>query len=528
MKAGGTDVGVRPAGGLAHCRADGTVSLIREPIGDVLRRWAQRQPGAQAIVWETEAGLARMTYAELLAEAERIARVLLDRAAPGDRIGLWSRNALEAFLLEHACALSGTIFTPFNPAWTDHETRQAVELVSPVLTFVGLDSRGRSLAERAAGVFAPGSTTDLFSLRSLRPLQSKALPAVRQSDPFLIQFTSGTTGRAKGALLSHRAALNTGWVRPAGDGAGPDDVWLNAVPIHHVGGSCAVALGALSVGGSFVMLEKHDPAQVARLAEPVRATRMGGVPTMFLDLLNADAFPKGRVPLRVVTLGGASVPAALVRRVAQEWGASVANGYGQSECGVITGTTRADGVEVVATTVGRPRPDAEVKIADLASGATLECGVVGEICVKSGTMMDGYFAMPEATASVIDADGFLHTGDVGSMDEQGYVKVVGRAREVIIRGGENIYPVEVEETLAQHPAVAMCAVVGLDDERWGQIVAAAVQLKAGRSADAAELEAFVGERLAHFKIPRQWRIVQAMPMTASGKVRKIELPPLFA
>jgi fatty-acyl-CoA synthase len=521
-------------GPLAHWRAEPRVALIREPIGELLRGWAGRQPGATALLWERSTcirsgtgvirpDLERMSYAELLSASEALAHWLLEGSKPGDRIGLWARNSVEAVLLEYGCALAGSIFTPFNPAWTDYEVEHALALTTPRMLFAGLDSRGRALPERASRLARDCPVLDVAAARGLSPREPGSLPELTQASPFLIQFTSGTTGRAKGALLSHRAALNTGYVRPGCDGAGPDDVWLNPVPIHHIGGSCAVVLGALSVGGACVVLEKHDPEQIARLAEPVRATRMGGVPTIFLDLLDSPTFPKERVPIRAVTLGGAAVPPSLVRRVQNEWGASVAIGYGQSECGVVTGTRRSDDPETIATTVGRPLPDAEVKVVDRSSGETLRFGEIGEICVRSGTAMDGYFGMPEATAEVFDSEGFLHTGDLGSMDDQGLVRIVGRAREVIIRGGENIYPAEVEDALLQHPAVAMTGVIGVDDARLGQDVAAFVQLRPGKAASAEELEAFVRERIAHFKVPKHWRFMDSLPMTASGKVRKIDL-----
>jgi fatty-acyl-CoA synthase len=528
----------RRVGPLANWAAE-DVPFITDSIGDTLRNRAARQPGRTALMWNSGSNscvsLERMSYAELLRAAEHAAGWLAERAAPGERVALWSRNNVESILLEYGCTLAGLVLAPFNTSWTDFEVTHALALARPRLLFAGLDPRGGELLPRGRKLAADVEVLDIADVPRLSAANKQPLPEVSADAPFLIQFTSGTTGRAKGALLSHRAALNSAWLRPYCDGADNDDVWLNSVPLHHVGGSVTVLLGALSVGGATVVMERHDPALIASLVEAVAATRMGGVPTMLLDLLNRPDFPKHYRGLRAVSAGGAMVPASLVRRIRAEWGAAVGIGYGQSESPMVTSTLPGDDDDIVATTVGRAVPGAEVKIVHAETGATLALGEVGEICVRSPINMDGYFGNPAATAEVIDADGFLHTGDLGSMDEQGLIRIAGRARDVIIRGGENIYPAEVEDALMQHPAVLMAAVVGVDDDKWGQQVAAAVQLRPGAGAHtataaasiAAELEAFAAERVAHFKVPRQWKVVDGFPLTASGKIRKVEVEALF-
>jgi fatty-acyl-CoA synthase len=254
---------------------------------------------------------------------------------------------------------------------------------------------------------------------------------------------------------------------------------------------------------------------------------MGGVPTMWIDLLRRPDLPKD-AGVKVVSLGGASVSPQLVREVAERLGAVCQIGYGQSECSIATTTAAGDDLSTLTETVGRPLPHVELKIIDRATGRTAALGEVGEVCIRGPMTMDRYWGDPAATAETIDAEGFLHTGDLGAMAADGVCRIHGRAREVIIRGGENIYPAEVEDALLRNPAVALAAVVGVEDERWGQRVGAVVKLKPGAAADPAALEAHAAGWVAHFKVPRDWRFVDALPMTASGKIRKVELEGLFA
>jgi fatty-acyl-CoA synthase len=522
-------VSVRPGklGPKAHWPADPTVPLLRESIGELLRRRARERGDRTALFWPAGEAIETMSYADLLGRAERLGGWLAEHAEPGERIAVWSGNNLAYVIIEYACALAGLILTPFNAAWTDFEARHALALTTPAVVFAGPDARGVRLQERAQALAAGGLVLDIARAMELAPAAPRSLAPVDPAAPFLIQFTSGTTGRAKGAVLSHRAALNGAYIRPHLDGATGEDVWLNAVPLHHIGGTCVVVLGALSVGGACAVLARFDVAQLCALMRPTGATRMGGVPTMWHGILEHPDLPKSDIALKVVTLGGAYVPPTLVRRVREELGADVGIGFGQSEAPMITGTDLKDSPEIIATTVGRPLPHTEVKIVDPKTRATLDLDEVGEVAVRSPLVMEGYFNQPEATAEAIDAEGFLYTGDLGRMDAEGIVRLHGRARELIIRGGENIYPIEVEDALLEHPAVDVAAVLGVDHERWGQEVAAVVRLRSGQPASAAELEAFVGRRVAHFKVPRRWAFVEAFPMTASGKIRKTELVGLF-
>jgi fatty-acyl-CoA synthase len=517
------------AAGLAHWPAQHNITLPCETVGAMLRQHAQNIGDRPAVHFFQDANsdaLTTLSYRELLALAENCARWLAAHSAPGDRIAVWSRNALEAVILQYGSALAGTILVHFNTAWTDAEVTHALALVSPAIAFVGVDHAGRELEQRLAGL-ASCKLLPLHSISEIARTPSQhALPNVEPHHPCLIQFTSGTTGKAKGALLNHRAMLFGGSVRPICEGATEIDVWLNAVPYHHIGGTCSIIIGALGVGGSFVVLESYNRDQLIRLMPKIGATRMGGVPTMWHDILASPDLP-ATATLSSVSLGGATVPPELARAIFERLGARCGIGYAQSEFPMVSASMPSDHPDVVCESVGKPVPLVELKIIDPASGAILPYGDTGEICVRGPMCMDGYWGNPKATAETIDSDGYLHTGDMGSLAADGYLRIRGRLREVIIRGGENIYPAEIENALLAHPAVAMVAVVGVEHPRLGQDVGAFIKFHAGRDATIEELAAHADKQVASFKVPKTWRFVESMPMTASGKIRKVELEDLL-
>jgi fatty-acyl-CoA synthase len=506
---------------------DVSIPLLEVSVGDCLRETAARFAERPALLWAEGSGIGRLSYSQLLAESASIAHWILACAAPGDRIVIWSRNTIEWILLEYGCALAGTIITAWNPAWTDAECERARDLVDPCMIFAGVDVRGVDLLARASALGAAGTVHSLDALRSLASTApTRELPTITPDDLFLLQFTSGTTGRPKAAALSHRASLNSAWLRARLFDADDNDVWLNPVPMTHVGGAIALLLGAMVSGGAYVLLNRFEAGEYIRLMSLCGATRIGGVPTMFTAALDhPDWRPGTRV--RSIGLGGAQVPPALIERLRREFGAPVLSTYGQSECPLISTSLPRDDPRIATDTVGRAAPHVELKICDVLDGRQLDVGEVGEILVRSPTMMSGYLGMPDVSLAAFDPNGFLHTGDLGCIDAEGYLRIRGRARDVIIRGGENIYPAEVEDVLLRHPAVGMVGVVGVPSARWGQEVGAAVVLREGAAIDCRELEGFAATRLAHFKIPRHWRQEQCLPMTASGKVLKGEVQKMF-
>ncbi len=514
--------------GLAHWLAEQDAPPLAEgSIGDLMRRNAVVRGDRPAVFFQSPDGaVARLSHSEFLEVSERMARWLLDQVRPGDRIAVWSTNCLDYAVLLKASALAGTIIVPFNIGWADGEVSHALALTGPALLIVGKDMRGSSVWPRAEAL-ATCPIVDLDGLLAMAPSDpARVLPDVAQGDPYLIQFTSGTTGRSKGALLSHHAAVTGGQLVMGAGAPGEADVWLIPVPPHHIAGSCSIPLAALASGGAYVVVERFSTDGMIALMPKVGATRMGGVPTMWHDLLRHPDFPED-VKIDVLTLGGTKVPPALAREVEERLGATISISYGQSECGAITGTRADDDLETKAETVGPPFPQCAVKIIDPATGETLRAGEVGELCTISPATMIGYWANPEATAGAFTADGYLRTGDLASMDARGVCRIRGRTGEMIIRGGENIYPIEIEEALLTHPAVARAGVIGMPDDRLGQKVAAAVELVAGAAASIDALRDHAAGQVAHFKVPVEWRIVATLPMTASGKVRKVELPGLF-
>lgn len=505
-----------------------TVPLLEVSLGDTLRTSAARFPDRPALAWGAGDALETMNYRTMLAECEKIAFWLLDQAKPGDCIAVWSRNTVEWALLEFGCALAGVAIAAWNPGWTDFECSHALALTNPVLLLAECDTRGHSLVERAQAV---ARDTPLFRLDALRDLAASAtrrdLPAVSPEDVMLIQFTSGTTGRAKGASLSHCSVVNAGWLRAALTGADETDVYVNPAPLSHIGGAITLLPGAIMMGALYVVMHRFDAGEMLRMMKLAGATRTGGVPTMLIALLDHPDFVPGSIKLRSVGAGGAQVPQPLIERLMRDFGAPVLVSYAQSEHPIITSSTLDDTPEMLSETVGKVVPHVTAKVIDRATGRTLGPGETGEICVRSAIAMQGYYNAPETTAATIDPEGFVHTGDLGTMDAEGYLRIQGRARDVVIRGGENIYPAEVEDALLAHPAVAQIAVVGVPDERWGQQVGAAVQFREGMTVTALDLEAHAASRIAHFKVPRIWRVVDSFPQTPNGKIAKVEVEKLF-
>jgi len=518
----GTTTGTRRRiGPLAEWTAQGGDELLTGSIPELLASRAETHGDRPAMWWPQGTALTKMTYADLRAAATAVARALAGRAAPGERVAVWSRNTVEWVIVEYGCALAGLILTPYNTAWTDAEVDHATRLTTPTLVFAGTDLRGGSLVPRAAEVCGADRVLDLAGVRSwAETAEPGELPAVAATDPFLIQFTSGTTGRSKGALLTHQAALNVARERNRRDVIGPNDCWLNPVPYHHVGGSCFVILGGLVDGGAFVVVERYSPAETMGLLDHGVVTRIGGVPTMVLDAVAHLGDRAASAGIRSVAVGGATLTQHLVERIRRTLGAPVINTYGQSESPAITSTDIHDDAGTIADTVGRPVAGVDVRIVDPATGEIVPVGAVGEIQARSPYVMRGYWGMPEQTAEVMTEDGFLRTGDLASMAEDGSVTFAGRARDVIIRGGENVYPAEVEEHLLAHPGVAAAVLVGIEDERLGERVAGVVVRAPGSTVTGEELTDHLRAAVARFKIPEMWRFVDGLPMTASGKVRR--------
>jgi fatty-acyl-CoA synthase len=340
----------------------------------------------------------------------------------------------------------------------------------------------------------------------------------------MILFTSGTTGKPKGVVLRHSGIVNNARLSTARIALDPGAVWLNVLPMFHIGGSVTMTLGCFANFGTQVLLSEFTADAMLDALARYGVNVTMAVPTMMHAMFQSERFATTDFSaLQVIVTGGTAIAPELVREVRQRFGVDVMVLFGQTEAGgCMCLTRRTDGEERITTTVGTPLPLSEAKIVR-ADGAIAGLNEIGEICVRTRCAMIEYFHMPERTAETLDAEGWVHTGDLGVMNADGYLKVTGRLKDMIIRGGENIYPREIEDVLAEHPAVAQAAVYGVADAKWGEKVAAAVILKPGARTDGDALTAYLQERIARHKVPKAWRFVASFPVNASGKIQKFML-----
>jgi fatty-acyl-CoA synthase len=514
---------------LAHWRPDGSDAVLETTVGGVLRVAAEQAPDLPAlVVGAADPASPRWTYAELLAEAERGARALLAHFEPGEPVAVCAGNVPEWVLLEFAAGLAGVTLVTVNPANRSEELEHVLSHSGARGVFLAREHRGNPLPEMVAAMHER-----LPSLREVLMLEEWAsfcasgeshqrLPGVHPDEPAQILYTSGTTGRPKGAVLHHRGLTNNARLAFQSMGASPGEAAVNPMPLFHIAGCCLITLGTVQTLGTHVLLPRFNPALQLQLIETCRGTMLGGVPTMLVALLShPDLRRHDLSSLRYAMSGGATVPAELVRRVEATLGIPFVITFAQTESSCsITMTRPDDSPDDRAETVGRPLPQTEVRVADPVTQETVPPGMIGEICTRGYLVMRGYVQDPEATHATIDGDGWLHTGDLGSMDERGYCRIEGRLKDMIIRGGENVYPREIEAVILGHPRVAEVAVVGVDDRFWGEEVAAVVRPVARAAPNEAELVELCRQRLAPFKVPSRWVFVDSFPLTASGKIQK--------
>jgi fatty-acyl-CoA synthase len=513
----------------AYWPADTSEPVLDQTIGAALRAAARANGPRTALVEGTfDANRRRWTFLELLAASEKVASALLARFARGEHVAIWAANCPEWLLVEFGAALAGITLVTVNPNYLSHELAYVLGQSRASGVLVQPDYHSRNLLEVVEQSDLP-HVREIISLSAwddfMACASADALPDVRPDDIAQIQYTSGTTGFPKGALLTHRGLANNGRLYARAIGAGVRDVWINPMPLFHTAGCGLATLGALQTGGVQVLPSGFDPAAMLALLQAERGTIMLCVPTMLIRMLDhPDAATRDVSSWRLVTLGGAPVPPELVRRAEKDFGVKVAIGYGQTEASPYVSHSLPDDPNPDwISTVGRPLPQTEVKVIDPSSGETLPVSCVGEICARGYGLMAGYFNNPGATAEALDHDGWLHTGDLGSMDPQGYLTIQGRLKDMIIRAGENIYPREIEDLLFTHPDIANAAVVGIPDREWGEVVAAFVQTRPGCELTDDALTCFCRRHLASYKVPRVWRFVEQFPRTASGKIQKFVL-----
>ena len=529
---------------LSYEPATDETPILEVTIGELLRVAAEDAGDRWALVAGAYAGeeqRRRWTYRELLTDAERVARALARRYEPGTRVAVWAPNVPEWQLLQLGSAMAGTILVTVNPALKGDEVAYVLDQSGSSAVFLTAEHRGASLrAILDAAIPKVPSLMDVIEFESgwddfitSGDDNSIPLPDVQPRDAAKILYTSGTTGAPKGAVLHHTGMVTNAKFDADAIELGPEDRWVNPMPMFHCGGSVIAALGCITARACHVLPVGFDAGLVLELLDQERATVLSAVPTMLLGLREHPRYADHDLQsLRAIVSGGSKVPGSLVREIEADLGVRVSNTYGQTEASpVITQTRISDDAQDRAETVGRPHPHTEVQIVDPVSQQPVPRGELGELCTRGYLLMQGYHEMEEVTAATIDKDGWLHTGDLCTMDERGYVSVEGRLRDMIIRGGENIYPREIEEVLRTHSKVADCAVVGVPDEKWGEVVAAVVRPVSEASDEEStveELRAFLEERIAHFKVPTRWEFLEQFPLTPSGKIQKFVLRDLLS
>lgn len=515
----------------SHMPADTSQLLLNTTLGALMRATAAEVPDRIALVEGVAdpAKRRRWTYRQLVDVSERAARGLLNHFKPGERVGFIAPDTPEWIIIQHAASFAGLVLVPINPAYTARELEFVLRSSDAAGIIFAEASRGKNLRALVEDV-QPRlpllrkaiALADLDALiASADPDQ--ALPTVLPTDTIQIQFTSGTTGFPKGACLHHYGVINTSRNIAIRAQFREGGVWLNAMPMFHIAGDIVSEIGAFALKGTFVLMQAFDPGLVLELIEAERCETTLIVPTMIIAILDhPDRKKRDLSSLSSILSGAAHVPAALVRRVYDLLGSKVCIIFGQTESnGPITITSPDDPIEDQTETVGRPLAHVEVKIVDPASCEIVPLETVGEIWARGYQIMTGYYGQPEANAYSIRPDGWLRTGDLGTMDARGFVKITGRLKDMIIRGGMNLYPKEIEDVLFDHPDVGQIAVVGLADDKWGEIVAAVILPKTPSAPPSVDtLYAWCRANLSPQKAPEKWFFVQEYPLTSTGKIQK--------
>jgi fatty-acyl-CoA synthase len=478
----------------------------------------------------------RLTWSQLVEQSGRVARGLLELGLqPQDRVGIWASSCLEWVLLQYACAWAGLVLVNVNPAYRSHDLSYILgKSRMRALVLRERDARAdyRSILNEAiAGKALPLEHIVWLGEESWERLAGSGGPAPPlPADPDAvvnIQYTSGTTGSPKGVLLTHRGLLNNAAAMANTLNYSETDRCCWPFPLYHCAGCVLGVLTSMSAGSTLILPSaQFDPLAVLEAIQQERATILSGVPTMFIAELEHPEFRRFDLSsLRVALMGGALCTVELMKRVTSEMKCGdVMIVYGQTEASpLITMSSFDDSVDLRITTVGKTVPKVEVKITDPVTGVTRNLGEQGEIYTRGYHVMKGYDGEPEATAKTIDAEGWLHTGDLGVMLEGGHIKITGRAKEMLIRGGENVFPREIEEFLVTHPKISDIAVVGIPDPKVGEAVLAWIRLKAGVTATEEEIREFCSGKIAHYKIPQFIRFVDAFPMTVTGKIQKFRI-----
>jgi len=517
--------------------------LLGETIGENLRRIAATHPGREALV--DVPSQRRWTYAQLDSGTDTLARGLVAQGIEaGDRVGIWSPNCAEWVLLQYATAKAGVVLVNINPAYRSHELgyvlrQSGVRLLVSAESFK--TSNYRAMVEEVSGdldglervIYLGSPEWDALLAACAHGAEGGADPLAEREaglafdDPINIQYTSGTTGFPKGATLSHHNILNNGFFIGEGCRYTEADRVCIPVPFYHCFGMVLGNLACTTHGACIVIPSPgFEPGAALDAVQRERCTSLYGVPTMFIAELALPGFASYDLStLRTGIMAGSPCPVEVMKRVVSEMHmAEVTICYGMTETSPVSTQTRADDdMERRVSTVGRVHPHVEVKVIDPETGQVMPRGTPGELCTRGYSVMLGYWDDEEQTRGAIDAARWMHTGDLAVMDDAGYLNIAGRIKDMVIRGGENIYPREVEEFLYGHPAIEDVQVIGVPDAKFGEELCAWVKLRPGQTLTLEELREFCTGKIAHYKIPRYLRITGEFPMTVTGKVQKYKM-----
>ncbi len=529
----------------SYARGETSPALIEETIGASFEATVASYGEQEALV-EYASGR-RWTYAGLDRDVNALARGLIGAGIEkGDRVGVWSPNCAEWTIAQYASAKVGAILVNVNPSYRTHEFSYAVNQSGLKLLFSAESFKSSNYREMVEETTSSGSlsggllervvyigTDDWAALVAegeglIEDAVAERMATLAPGDPINIQYTSGTTGYPKGATLSHRNILNNGFFTTELINFTHEDRLCIPVPFYHCFGMVMGNLGCTTHGATMVIpAPGFDPATTLECVAAEKCTGLYGVPTMFIAMQNDPSFADHDLSrLRTGVMAGSICPVEVMKRCVDDMHmAEVAIAYGMTETSPVSCQTRTDDdLDRRTATIGRVHPHVEIKIVHPASGETVERGESGELCTRGYSVMLGYWQDEEKTAESIDADGWMHTGDLAEMREDGYCNIVGRIKDMVIRGGENIYPREIEEFLYTHPDIEDVQVIGVPDERYGEELAAWVRLRAGADPlDEQKVREFATGKLAHYKIPRYVLLVEEFPMTVTGKIRKVQM-----
>ena len=529
----------------SYAQGQTTSPLLEETIGANFERMAREHSDREALV-EVASGR-RWTYAELDRDVNALARGMIAAGiAKGDRVGIWSPNCAEWTLVQYATAKIGAILVNVNPAYRTHELAYALNQSGVRLLVSATEFKTSDYRSMVDEVVSPGSTTGSAVERVVylgtgdwddlvaegAGLPDDAVPermsTLDNNDPINIQYTSGTTGYPKGATLSHRNILNNGFFTTETINFTHEDRLAIPVPFYHCFGMVMGNLGCTTHGAAMIIpAPGFDPTITLRTIVDERCTAVYGVPTMFIAMQNLPGFESYDLStLRTGVMAGSICPVEVMKRCISDMHMEeVSIAYGMTETSPVSTQTRPDDdLDRRTATIGAVHPHVEIKVIDPTTRKTVERGEPGELCTRGYSVMLGYWNDDEKTAEAIDEDGWMHTGDLAVMREDGYCNIVGRIKDMVIRGGENVYPREIEEFLYTHPDIEDVQVIGVPDEKYGEELCAWVKMRAGADpVDAAAVREFASGKLAHYKIPRYVMVVDEFPMTVTGKIRKVQM-----